>query len=104
MGLPVCFVTKAAYGSAFKAQYVAPPCKTTVTCEVKPYSFESENYTEVYFPEDGNVSDQDRQTLLGLSISEPYEYPGGSFAIILPPGAEISQDGNQTTIALPDCQ
>lgn len=81
-----------------------PPCKTTVTCEIKPYAHEAENYTELYFPEQGNVSDQDRQTLLDLSISKPYEHTGGSFSIILPPGAEISQDGNQTTITLPDCQ
>ena len=81
-----------------------PPCKTTVTCEIKPYANEAESYTEVYFPEQGNVSEQDRQTLFGLSISEPYQYSGGSFSIILPPGAEISQDGNQTTITLPDCQ
>ncbi len=81
-----------------------PPCKTTVTCEVKPYVHEAENYTEIYFPEQGNVSDQDRQTLLDLSISEPYEPTGGSFSIILPPGTEITQEGNQTTIAVPDCQ
>jgi hypothetical protein len=81
-----------------------PPCKTTVTCDVEPYAYDAETYTELYFSPQSNLSEKDKQTLFDLAIQAPRQGEGGHFSIVLPPGTQVMQEGNQTTIVLPDCE
>ncbi|MBN1583330.1 MAG: hypothetical protein JXA89_21655 [Anaerolineae bacterium] len=81
-----------------------PPCKTTVQCDFEPYAYNAEAYTELYFSPQSNLPEADKQTLFDLSLRTPYESESGYFSIVLPPGVEVVQEGNQTTIVLPDCE
>jgi hypothetical protein len=81
-----------------------PPCQVTVGSEIKPWPMEGEHYIELYFSPRANVSDADRLKLYDLSISKPYAGEQGYFAIYVPPGTDVTHEGNQTTIRMPNCE